>query len=276
MQKKKPRKEKKGSIVALMKKNIEKASKSSNQLFRFKSGAKTRVRFLKELEEGSTLVTVHNVWQGFYFPCPKYFGYKYCPFCANDHEYGNKLRTVQKFAISFYNYGASKVNFLLEASNRYSPLCDIIGYNDEYNTITDRDYVIKKTGEALDSNFTVIPGESKTKFKANVKALSEKEIFEILSEIYLEKVEEELGYSVSEEENYIELDDEEEEFEDEEEEVEEEEEEEEETEEETEDDEDDFLEEEEEEEEEEKPIKKVMKKKIQKKVIKKKKPRPTK
>lgn len=188
----KRRKEKAKSPLDLMRAGIERAQKVSNKHLRFKPGEKRRVRFLTELVDATT-IDIHQVWKGFFFPCPGYFGYD-CPFCSNDHEYGKELRTTQKFAISLFDYETKEVKFILEASNNFSPIASMLDYQDEFGTITDRDYIVKKTGEALNSNFTIMEGKQNPfAGRHKFKALTEDEIFDHLWSINQKAIEEELG-----------------------------------------------------------------------------------
>jgi len=195
-------KEKRNSIVDRMKKRIETAADNSNKKFRFISNEKRRIRFLTELED-AVLVKYHNVWgeDGFLFPCPKYFGYEECPLCSGDHEYGNKMKTREKYAISFFDYETRETKFLDEAANNFSPIPDLVAYFEEYGTILDRDYTIKRTGENQQTSYTVMAAdESIFKGRKKYKAMTEEEIFEHLKKINIAQIEKVLGYTAEEEE----------------------------------------------------------------------------
>jgi hypothetical protein len=60
---------------------------------------------------------------------------------------------------------------------------------EEFGTLTDRDYIVKRRGKGFDTSYTLIPG-SERPFKGakKFKALDEDEVFEKLKERYLSKM----------------------------------------------------------------------------------------
>ena len=177
------RKEKKQSMVDIMRQRIEKSAGGGQIFFKISDGEKKRVRFLTELTD-ATMITMHDKYsEGVNFPCPKYFGKK-CPICG-DTEY----RTRDKFVLALYDYEAKEIKIMMEAANDMTPVPHLINFYEEYGTILDRDFIIKRKGKQLSTSYTLIPGaEGRFKGAKKFKALTEDEIFEKLEEKYGAKI----------------------------------------------------------------------------------------
>ena len=183
----KRRKEAKKSMVDIMKERINKSAGGSMFFLKFKNNEKRRIRFLTDVNE-AMLVTFHdNFKKGVGNPCYKYFGRSSCPFCNKTKEDGYRTRDL--FVFTVYDYETNEVKLITEAANDCSPIPHMLENFEEFGTLTDRDYIVKRRGKGFDTSYTLIPG-SERPFKGvkKFKALDEDEVFEKLKERYLSKM----------------------------------------------------------------------------------------
>ena len=72
----------------------------------------------------------------------------------------------------------------MQAVNQCSAIPALVNMAETYGTITDRDYVLKKTGKGSTSSFTIIPMD-KNKFRnEKAKALSKKALLKYLNQAF--------------------------------------------------------------------------------------------
>ena len=167
-------------LIDRMKKKIKETGTSKKDVFYVGADAKKRIRFLQEFDTGFEF-TFHNNWnEGIFALCLEHTGGD-CPYCNSDDE---NLKTNTMYAWSVYDYDSNKVEILLYKATGITPVPAFIEFFDEYGTIMDRDYTIKKVGKGTSGNITVLPGE-RTKFRnSKVKAYNEKQVIKLLSAAY--------------------------------------------------------------------------------------------
>jgi hypothetical protein len=68
--------------------------------------------------------------------------------------------------------------------NNCSPIPAIVGMYEAYGTLTDRDYVITKTGKAQNTQYSVVPMDKKTFRNNKVKPFSESAVLKILDKAF--------------------------------------------------------------------------------------------
>ena len=166
------------SIVNDIKAAAAKSGANKAKIIYFKEGQKTRIRFLSDMDDGLK-VTFHDSFeQGINTPCREIFGEE-CPLCDNE-----SLRTRDQYIWSVYDYDANMVKILMAPVNNCSPIPAIVGMYDVYGTLTDRDYVVTRTGKQQNTSYSVVPMD-KVKFRnTKAKPLSESKIYEILDKAY--------------------------------------------------------------------------------------------
>jgi hypothetical protein len=187
---KKAGKEKKASMIDIIRKRVENAAGSGMIFIKVKDKEKKRVRILTDMDD-FICVTMHdNYKMGVGFPCFTYFGKKDCPFCNTD-KYGKSdgYRTRDLFIFTVYDYESKEVKLMMEAANDCSPIPTMLDFYETHGTLCDRDYVISRRGTGFDTSYTLIPGDKK-RFKGedNFEAMDEKEVFEKLKDRYFEKM----------------------------------------------------------------------------------------
>ena len=142
--------------------DAEKSGQNKAKFLYVRDGAKVRVRFLQDMEEGFE-VPFHDSYEaGINVPCREFFG-KSCPYCDEEG-----LRTRTLYAWSVWDYESKEVKVFMYAMNNCTPIASIASMYENYGTLTDRDYVIQRNGKGQGTTYSVIPMD-KNKFR-NEKA----------------------------------------------------------------------------------------------------------
>lgn len=159
--------------------DVKKSGSNKEKIFFVKEGQKARVRFLNDMEEGAAFTFHDNYSEGIEVLCrDEHFG-KDCPYCEMEG-----IRTRKKYCWSVWDYEAKEVKLFLFAVNNCSPLPAITAMYETYGTLTDRDFVIQKTGKQQNTTYSVIPMD-KVKFRnTKAKPFSESKILSILEKAY--------------------------------------------------------------------------------------------
>ena len=91
----------------------------------------------------------------------------------------------------------------MQAVNQCSAIPALVNMAETYGTITDRDYVLKKTGKGSTSSFTIIPMD-KNKFRnEKAKALSKKALLKYLNQAFPSDVSDDDDYEDDEDDDYM-------------------------------------------------------------------------
>ena len=169
----------KNSLMKSIKKDISNAKSGGgfNNFFSLKgTGAKCRVRFLQDFEEGLE-VTFHDKFKVCQHPCLTYYGLD-CPNCGN-----SDVRTSNNYIWQIYNYETKKVELFMFKANKSSPINALINIYEEFDSITDKDLIIIRNGEGTDTTYNVLPGRE-APFKKETKKFTKKQIFDLLKKVY--------------------------------------------------------------------------------------------
>lgn len=142
--------------------NIKKAAAETGgnkgKFIYWKSGDKKRIRFLTDMEE-AVEVTFHDSYsEGINIPCQKIYGKK-CPCCDREG-----IRTRQQYIWSIYDYEAEDVKLMMFPVNSFTPVPALVGMYEAYGSMTDRDYLIARTGKQKETSYSVVPMD-KVKFR---------------------------------------------------------------------------------------------------------------
>ena len=165
-------------ILSEIKQESAKSGASKGKFIYFRENTKTRVRFLQELDDGMEVIMHDNYEKGINIPCREMYG-KACKYCDDE-----ELRTRSLYAWSVYDYEAKEVKILMQAVNRCSAIPAILSLNESYGTITDRDFIITKTGKQTDTTFTVVPMDKEKFRNTKAKALSKEALLKYLDKAY--------------------------------------------------------------------------------------------
>ena len=167
-------------LIDSMKERIKNSGTSRKEVFYVGADAKRRIRFLQELDDGFEL-KFHSHWnRGINALCAETYG-KDCPYCADTDE---EMKEVTQYAWSVWDYDANAVRILLYKATGISPVPQLIEFAEEYGTICDRDYTIKKIGKGMSGSITVIPAEVSKFTNKKAKAFNYKQVVKILEKAY--------------------------------------------------------------------------------------------
>lgn len=168
-------------LINRMKEDVRKSGSVQKEIFYVGADQKRRVRFLQELDDGIEIVLHSNYEAGQTILCGESIG-ESCD--CDDYDYDDGWRTKSMYAWSVWDVEEKRVKIFMYAMNQYSPLPQILSFAEDYETIMDRDYVIKVKGKQLDKTVTVVP-QDKEKFKnKKAKPYTEEEMIEILKKNY--------------------------------------------------------------------------------------------
>jgi hypothetical protein len=83
-----------------------------------------------------------------------------------------------------YDYEAKEVKILMQAVNNCTAVPALMALYENYQTLTDRDLVVQRTGKAQNTAYSVVPMD-KNKFRnEKAKPLSEKAILKYIAKAY--------------------------------------------------------------------------------------------
>lgn len=165
-------------LIDDIKNDVKKSGTNKGKILYVKEGAKIRVRFLQEMDEGLKITFHDSYSEGVNYPCRENYG-KDCPGCEDD-----SLRTRDMYAWSVYDYEANEVKILLYAVNNCSPVAALVSMYEAYNTMTDRDYIISRTGKGQNTSFSVVPMDKQKFRNSKMKAFSKSKVFEIIDKAF--------------------------------------------------------------------------------------------
>lgn len=161
-------------LVDDIKSASKKVGTNKSKFLYFRAGAKIRVRFLSDMDDGFKVSFHDSFAAGVNAPCQATFD-RECPYCDDD-----ELRTRDQYAWSVYDYEANEVKILLAPVNQCSPVPNLVAMYESYGTLTDRDYVITKSGKQQSTSFSVVPQDKATFRNAKAKPYSSKKFYELL------------------------------------------------------------------------------------------------
>ena len=164
-----------GNLIKNMKEAIAKSGSSKKEILYFPADSVHRVRFLIELEDGYQFQFHSDFNTNVNALCTDPEEHEDCPYCKDE------IKLVDHFIWPVWDYDSNSVKLLVFKANGISPVPSLIEMYEEFGTIMDRDYKIKKVGKGMGSSFVVTPLD-KMRFN-NKKAkphteLEVKEIFE--------------------------------------------------------------------------------------------------
>lgn len=169
---------KKLNLVEQMKEQVAKSGTSKKDILYFGKDSVKRVRFLQELEEGSCF-EFHSEWGSDIFElCKDPEDHEDCELCRE----GIKLQ--EHFCWSVWDYDSSSVKILKAKATGVSPIPSFIEMYEEFGTIMDRDYKIKKVGQGQGSSYVVTPLDKERFKNSKAKPFTKKELEEIMKEAF--------------------------------------------------------------------------------------------
>lgn len=160
-----------------MKQKIAQSGGSRSKVMYFKADTAKRIRFLQELDTGEEFLFHSDFNNKVYELCKDPEDQEACPLCKQ----GVTLKS--EYCWSVWDYDANEVRIFKSRVTSQSAAPALISMYDEFGTIMDRDYKIKKVGAGQSSSFTVLPLE-KEKFRIKAKPFDRDEMLDILTKAY--------------------------------------------------------------------------------------------
>lgn len=166
------------SLIKKMKERIAQSGTSAREVLYFAADSTKRVRFLNELDAGYEF-QFHSNWEPkINTLCKDPEDHENCELCQND------IALISNFAWSVWDYDSNSVRILLFKANGISPVPSLIEMYEEFGTIMDRDYKIKKVGKGMGGSFVVTPLD-KSRFKnTKAKPYTESQMQDILDKAF--------------------------------------------------------------------------------------------
>ena len=173
------------NMLDRIRQRVSKSGGKKEKLFYIKGGNKKRIRFLADMDE-ATAIVMHDKWGELNTICLKHLG-KPCPYDKRED-----VRTRDNFAWPIWSYDDAKVQIFLFKANDKTPVPALLGMYDIYGSLMDRDYVIVRTGEQLDTSYSVVPLD-KAKFGVQITedVPDSNDIIELVAAAFAEDADEE-------------------------------------------------------------------------------------
>ncbi len=165
------------SILNSIKSDIKKAGSSKSKILYIKGDSKARVRFLTDLENAIEVKLHKNFQEGIDMLCRESYG-QHCEMCEQE------IKAQSMYVFCVWDVENKEVKLFEGFGHKFNHLPNMVTMFETYGNITDRDYVLVKTGDQLSATFSVAPMD-KARFKnAKAKPLTKKEIIKILNEAH--------------------------------------------------------------------------------------------
>lgn len=160
---------------------VKNSGSSKKDIIYFGADTSKRIRFLQELDDGHSYTFHSDFETKVYEPCQDQEDHENCKLCQQG------IGTKEVFVWSVYDYDTSSVKLLAIKATGISPVPALIEFFEEYGTIMDRDYKIKKVGKGMGGSYTVTPLDKEKFGVKKAKPYSEKEIWEMFKKAYSSK-----------------------------------------------------------------------------------------
>lgn len=160
---------------------VKNSGSSKKDILYFGADSSKRIRFLQELDDGHSYTFHSDFETKIYEPCQDQEDHENCKLCQQG------IGTKEVFVWSVYDYDTSSVKLLAIKATGISPVPALIEFFEEYGTIMDRDYKIKKVGKGMGGSYTVTPLDKEKFGVKKAKPFSEKEIWEMFKKAYSSK-----------------------------------------------------------------------------------------
>lgn len=183
------------NLIQKMKDNIAKSGSSKREILYFGKDAKKRVRFLQELDQG-TCLQFHNDWNaGIFELCKDQEDHENCKLCEDG------IGLQENFIFSVWDYDSNAVRLMQFKASGVSPIPAFIEMYEEFGTIMDRDYTIKKVGSGTGGSFVVTPLDKERFKNKSAKPFTRDQIIEIMEKAWVSKSDEGAGDDEDEEDD---------------------------------------------------------------------------
>lgn len=168
-------------LIKAMKERIAKSGANKKEILYFGKDAVKRIRFLQELDKGFQF-QFHNDWSaGIFELCKDPEDHENCKLC----EDGISLQ--DNFVWSVWDYDSGSVRLLQFKATGVTPVPAFIEMYEEFGTIMDRDYKVKKVGQGQGGSFVVTPLDKERFKNSKAKPYTYKQVKEIMEKAWVSK-----------------------------------------------------------------------------------------
>lgn len=168
-------------LIEQMKEKIAKSGSSKKDILYFGKDTQKRIRFLQELDEGYVF-EFHNNWDPSIFElCKDPEDHENCKLC----EEGISLQ--DQYVWSVWDYDSSSVKLIQFKATGLTPIPAFIEMYEEFGTIIDRDYKVKKVGQGQGASYVVTPLDKERFKNSKAKPFTRKQVKEILENAWQPK-----------------------------------------------------------------------------------------
>nr|DAW17024.1 MAG TPA: DNA binding protein like protein [Caudoviricetes sp.] len=168
-------------LIEQMKEKIAKSGSSKKDILYFGKDTQKRIRFLQELDEGYVF-EFHNNWDPSIFElCKDPEDHENCKLC----EEGISLQ--DQYVWSVWDYDSSSVKLIQFKATGLTPIPAFIEMYEEFGTILDRDYKVKKVGQGQGASYVVTPLDKERFKNSKAKPFTRKQVKEILENAWQPK-----------------------------------------------------------------------------------------
>lgn len=167
-----------GNLIKSMKEAIAKSGSSRKDILYFAADSVHRIRFLQELEDGEQFQFHSDFSASVNALCEDPEDHESCKYCQDG------IKLVDNFAWTVWDYDSQSVKILRMKAYGVSPVPALIEMYEEFGTIMDRDYKIKKVGKGTGGSYVVTPLDKEKFTNKKAKAYTRKQMEEIFMEAY--------------------------------------------------------------------------------------------
>ena len=172
------------SLIKKMKERIAKSGSSKKEIMYFGKDTVKRIRFLQELDEGFQFQFHNDYNASIYTLCKDPEEHEECHLCKDE------IAIQDVFVCNVWSYDDNAVRIIAFKATGVSPVPSFIEMYEEFGTIMDRDYKVKKVGQGMGGSFVVTPLDKERFKNKKVKPFNEDQIKEMFEKAYPEKKDE--------------------------------------------------------------------------------------
>ena len=166
------------NLISEMKEAIANSGASKREIVYFAPDSVHRLRFLTELDAG-TVIEMHNSYQDSIFEiCHDSEDHEDCQLCKDE------VPITEYYAWSVWDYDSNAVCIVFVKATGVSPVPSFIEMYEEFGTIMDRDYKIKKVGKGTTGSFVITPLDKSKFSNKKAKPFNEDKIIDIITKAY--------------------------------------------------------------------------------------------
>ena len=173
------------NLIKKMKDRIAKSGSSKKEIMYFGKDTVKRIRFLQELDEGFQFQFHNDYNASIYTLCKDQEEHEDCHLCKDE------IAIQDVFVWSVWSYDDNAVRIIAFKATGVSPVPSFIEMYEEFGTIMDRDYKVKKVGQGMGGSFVVTPLDKERFKNKKAKPFDEDQIREMLEKAYPEKKDDE-------------------------------------------------------------------------------------